>query len=92
MLFDRRGLMGLRQRLDIGRDVVSPDKLADVMIVEPGKEPADGYGIGGARIQVPDVRGEEIDEPQRCALDVRCVLDTNVVVAATINSLLRAFA
>jgi hypothetical protein len=70
MLLDRRRAVAARQRLDIGRDMVCADraKLGDAVHREPVEEAAHGDAIGGARVRVADVRGEEIDEPQRRAV------------------------
>jgi hypothetical protein len=40
-------------------------KLNETLQLEPGEEAAHGDAIGGARIRVADMGGEEIDEAQR---------------------------
>jgi hypothetical protein len=67
VLLDRRCAVAMRQHLDIGRDMMRADfaKLNETLQLEPGEEAAHGDAIGGARIRVADMGGEEIDEAQR---------------------------
>lgn len=70
VLLDRRRAVDVRQHLDIGRDMMRADfaELGEILHLEPGEELAHGDAIGGARVRVADVRGEEIDEAQPGAL------------------------
>ena len=44
------------QRLDVG-------ELADLVLLAPGEEPADGRHVGHARVPVADGGGEELQKP-----------------------------
>ena len=70
VLLDRRRAVTFREQLDIGRDVVRADRaeLGYAVHLQPVKESTHRDAIGGARVRVPDVRGEEIYEPERRAL------------------------
>jgi len=68
MQFDGR-LGGRRlQHLYIGGDVDRLDvgELANLVLLDPGKEVAGGPVIGHARVLVADRGGEEFQEPARC--------------------------
>ena len=57
----------LPERLDVGGDVHRLDvgDLAELVLVAPGEEPADGAVVGHARVRVADGGGEEFDEAAR---------------------------
>ena len=67
VLFDRRLLEVLAERLDIGGDVERLDigDLADLVPVDPGEEPHGGAIIGLPRVLVADGGGEEFKEAAR---------------------------
>ena len=63
VLLDRRGLVTLAQLFDVGGDVVTPDALQGEPAGLAGEEPTGVPVIGGPRVLVPDVIGEEGEEP-----------------------------
>jgi len=63
VLLNGWGRVAPAEQLDIGRDVVGTERpQRDALYVAPGAEGAYRNGIGGARVRVPDLRREEIDE------------------------------
>ena len=67
VLLDRRLLEILAERLDIGRDVQRLDvgELAELVVLAPGEEPADGMQVGRPGVLVADGGGEELQEAAR---------------------------
>ncbi len=73
VLLDRGSLVGAAEQFDVGRDVVRAHRAerGDLLRVEPGEERARGDRVGGAGVRIADVRGEEIQEPQRGGFTLR---------------------
>ena len=72
LLLDRRRRdLGL-QLLDIGADIMRPDRRRrQAAILAPGEEPAARASIGAARVRVTDVGGEEFDiAPRRRVAEI----------------------
>ena len=72
LLLDRRRRdLGL-QLLDIGADVMRPDRRRrQAAVLAPGEEPAARPRIGPARVRVADVGGEEFDiAPRRRVAEI----------------------
>jgi hypothetical protein len=70
VLFDRRLLEILAERLDIGRDVQRLDigELAELVVLAPGKEAARSMQIGGPGVLIADGRAEEFQIAARGVL------------------------
>ena len=61
------GFSNVPSALDIGRDVqrLDVDKLAQVVVLAPGEEPAYRMQVGDARVLVADGGGKEFEEAAR---------------------------
>ena len=104
VLLDRRGLVALAQLFDVGRDVVAPDVLqGEPAGLAPDEEPTGVPVVGGPRVLVPDVVGEEGEEPlggfravggdhrRDGGVAVRSTVAGSVVVVASEVGLVRKF-
>jgi hypothetical protein len=67
VLLDGWRAVAAAQNLDVSRDVMRAHRRERnhvLRIVEPGEERAHGDRVGGARVRVADVGGEEVEKPQ----------------------------